>query len=117
MSGSGSPIVGSDSLTLVASNVSPAALTLFQGTQMQNAQVTFGDGLRCAGGTITRIALRFAPGGTLVYPDVGDPPISVAGLVPLGGGTRYYQGWFRDALTHCTPATFNLTSAVAVVWH
>lgn len=117
LSASGSPTIGNDTLTLTASGMSAAAAVLFQGTTMIAGKSPFGDGLLCTSGTVTRIVLRQAPVGTLVYPAFGDAPISVAGLIQPGGGTRYYQGWFRDSAAFCTTATFNLTSAVAVVWH
>lgn len=117
IAGAGTASLSSDSITLTATNMSAAAATLIQGTGLWNGQQTFGDGMLCVTGTITRLVTRFAPGGTLVYPDVGDPSLSVSGAVPAGGATRFCQGWFRDSLPFCMPATFNLTSAVAVAWH
>ena len=52
------------------------------------------------------------------YPSVStDPSVSVRGMVPLVGGTRYYQLWYRDPNpTFCTSATSNLTNGVQVVF-
>lgn len=89
----------------------------FQGTTVDTA-AAFGDGLRCVGGTLVRLAVKTAPLGAVQYPQVGssDPSISEAGLVPIGGGTRTYQVWYRDAAAFCTSATFNLTSGVLADW-
>jgi hypothetical protein len=40
----------------------------------------------------------------------------VKGLLPPGGGTRYYQVIYRNAADYCTSATFNLTDAQKVTW-
>ena len=45
------------------------------------AGTLFGDGLRCAGGTVVRLATKTNVGGASQYPDVGDPPLSVQGGV------------------------------------
>jgi len=43
-------------------------------------------------------------------------PIHVAGLT-AAGDVRHYQLWFRDGdVSYCTPATFNLTQGVSVLW-
>lgn len=121
LNASGRASVSNDSLALVVSGLGASAPALFfQG----DAQVAggagsfFGDGLLCAGGTITRLGVHFAVNGYTVFGAgvLGDPLISVQGLVPAGGGTRHYQGWYRDAAAFCTTSTFNLTNGVRVAW-
>jgi len=111
--------VSSDSVGLRVEGASPSFVTLFQGTTQVNggAGVLFGDGRRCAGGSVTRIVLRIANGGTLAYPSlVGDQPVSVVGQVPAGA-TRTYQGWYRDSqLSYCMSETFNLTNGMSLTW-
>jgi len=40
----------------------------------------------------------------------------IAGSVPLGGATRYYQVNYRNAASFCTIATFNITNSLRAVW-
>jgi hypothetical protein len=90
----------------------------FQGTTQQasGAGVVFGDGLRCAGGTITRLGTKTNLSGTSQYPSGTDALISVKGAVPAGGATRTYQCWYRNAATFCTASTFNLTNGYSITW-
>jgi hypothetical protein len=78
----------------------------------------FGDGLRCASGTVTRFATLTAVGGAIAmgHGVAGSPPISVAGSVPAGGGVRHYQAWFRNSAAFCTSDTFNTTNGVSLTW-
>ena len=87
----------------------------YQGTTQMSA--IFGDGLRCVGGAV----LRFPPKlnnavGSSFYPGAGDVPVSVIGLIPPAGATRFYQCWYRNAPVFCTAATFNLSNGLAIVW-
>ena len=89
----------------------------FQGTSALNGAhgVTFGDGLRCVGGTIVRLAIHVNVGGASQYPGVGDASISQRGGV-TAGDVRFYQAYYRNAASFCTSAPFNLTNAVGVRW-
>jgi hypothetical protein len=114
--GIGVPSIAADTLVLNADQVPSSAPSLFfQGTARQSPPVTFGDGLRCVAGTLTRIATRSASGGAVQCPIAGDPSISVRGSVN-SPGTLYYQVWYRNAASFCTPATFNLTNGWEVRW-
>jgi hypothetical protein len=57
-----------------------------------------------------------AQNGAASYPQVGQPRISVIGLIPQAGGVRYYQAWYRNAETFCTTATFNLSNGLEISW-
>lgn len=107
-----------DTLRLQATGM-PAGTTclFFQGTTAA-AHAPFGDGLLCVGGTTIRLATKAAPLGAASYPQVGssDPSISVRGAVPVDGGLRAYQVWYRNSASFCTSATFNLTSGIRVNW-
>lgn len=115
--------IGADTVTLNASNLSAASVLFFQGTARQNGGLgsPFGDGLRCAGGTVIRLHTHTAvgtPGGaTSFYPDTshGDPTVSVRGTI-TAAGTRTYQAWYRNIAPFCTPSGFNLTNAVEITW-
>jgi hypothetical protein len=87
----------------------------FQGTSML-AGTVFGDGLRCAGGTIVRLATKTAIGSTSTFPAFGDPSLSVRGGVPAAGGLRTYQVWYRNSAVFCTASTFNLSNGVSMQW-
>ncbi len=108
-----------DTLGLFATQVPNGPALYFQGTWAQGvgAGSVFGDGLLCAGGTITRLGVVFASNGASQYPRPGmDPLISQqASLAP--GAARTYQAWYRDAdVMFCTPSTFNLTNGLAITW-
>jgi len=95
-----------------------SSVLFFQGTTpvAAGAGSVFGDGLRCAGGTVQRLATKPAAGGAAAYPGALDPPISVRGALPPSGGTRHYQAWYRNAADFCTPSTFNLSNGWTVDW-
>ncbi len=114
----GAASLGSDGLVLLGSQMSANGPGLyFQGTARINGGLgnPFGDGLRCAGGAVIRLGIKFAAGGASQYPEGGDPAVSVQGMV-LAPGLRVYQVWYRNAPPFCTSATFNLTNGLEVNW-
>jgi probable HAF family extracellular repeat protein len=115
--GQGISSLATDSLALKSTQVPNGPALYFQGDGLFSggAGFSFGDGLLCAGGTIVRLGVKFAAGNTSTYPGPGDPLLSVQGGV-AAGDVRHYQAWYRDAVTYCTPAFFNLTNAVTVNW-
>ncbi|MCY2959970.1 MAG: hypothetical protein NTY35_07365 [Planctomycetota bacterium] len=117
---SGLALVSGDSLQLNGSGMPPTTSVLyFQGTVALNGTlgVTFGDGLRCVGGTVVRLGTKTTVGGAADFgAPVCDVPISVRGAIPAGGGTFFYQAWYRNSASFCTAAGFNLTNAVAITW-
>jgi hypothetical protein len=116
LNGVNSPSVLGDSYSLVASGLPTTSTCLFfQGTTNPAAAI-FGDGLRCVAGTVIRLGSVTASSGNAVYPQSGDPRISVRGLIPAGGGQRFYQAWYRNAASFCTASTFNLSNGIAVHW-
>ncbi len=117
LSTSGLARLSNDTLVLRGSNMPNAPALYFQGTNQfaGGAGAAFGDGLRCAGGTIIRLKTVANVGGASQYPGAGDPSVSVRGLV-AAPGLRTYQVWFRNAAEFCTPSTFNLTNGVEVAW-
>ncbi|MBL8863217.1 MAG: trypsin-like serine protease [Planctomycetes bacterium] len=117
----GTASVAADTLTLAADGL-PAVTTalFFQGDASAGGGlgVVFGDGLRCASGTVLRLATRAASAGSVAFGAgiPGDPSVSSAGLIQGGGGARVVQVWYRNPADFCTSATFNTTNGVAVVW-
>jgi len=114
---SGTARLGVDTLRLDGSGMPNSSALYFQGTSQQSGGlgVAFGDGLRCAGGTIVRLATRTNVAGSSRYPNAGEPRISVRGMV-LAPGTRTYQVWYRNAAAFCTSSTFNLSNGLHVSW-
>jgi hypothetical protein len=109
--------LSSDDFIIYGSTMGPNTPVLFfQGTSSTFSGVSFGDGRRCVGGSIIRLGTKTAVGGIAQYPEAGDQHISVKGAIPGPGVYRAYQAWFRDPFGYCTPAAFNITSAVATVW-
>lgn len=105
---------GTDTLVLSAANVTGVGL-FFAGTGQAGLGlgVPFGDGLLCANGTITRLAVVFPVGGVATYPLTGQTPIHVlAGTV--AGNVRHHQFWYRDGAAFCTGSTHNLTNGLTI---
>ncbi|MBL8859579.1 MAG: hypothetical protein JNL28_13815 [Planctomycetes bacterium] len=109
--------LSNDTMQLVGTQMPDAPVLYFQGTNqlLNGAGAFFGDGLFCAGGSIIRLGLKFNLGGTSTFPGLGDPAISVQGVI-AAPGVRTYQGWYRNAAVFCTPSTFNLTHGLQVQW-
>jgi trimeric autotransporter adhesin len=117
----GQAMISADSVTLrVTQTTAFGALLFFQGTAQSGggAGVLFGDGLRCVTGQQVRLAVRFASAGTASFGRgiPGDPAVSAAGNLQPGWRTRHYQVWYRDALSFCTPSTFNLSNGLSLRW-
>ena len=113
LSASGTASVAADTLVLAASGMPNSSCLYFQGTSA--SQVPFGDGIRCAGGSVVRLGTRANAGGASQYPGPGQEPVSVRGAV-APGDARVYQAWYRNAAAFCTASTFNLSNAYALTW-
>ncbi|MBI5363178.1 MAG: hypothetical protein HZA53_08365 [Planctomycetes bacterium] len=114
----GVPDIADDTLVVRALGIPVTAPVLFfQGTTpTATGPTVLGDGLICVSGSIIRLGTKIASGGVATYPGPADPALHVRGAIPAGGGTRYYQGWYRNASNFCTSATFNFTNAIQVRW-
>lgn len=115
LSSSGSPSISASDLVLWGHDVLPSNPGLFfQGSQRVagGTGVAFGDGLRCAGGTVVRIQVRIS--NSLGSMHTSAPVAAVGGV--LAGETRTYQLWFRDSFTTPCGAGFNLTNGLELSW-
>jgi hypothetical protein len=111
----GTASLGADDLELVATSMPDTMTLYFQSDDHFWGLV--GDGIMCAqGGVMIRMGVALSQGGTSQYPPPGDPPISVQGQITASGATRYYQAWYRDPTSFCTPATYNFTNGLRIVW-
>jgi hypothetical protein len=113
----GAASLSADSLVLAGSAMPDSSALYFQGTAQQagGAGVTFGDGLRCAGGSVIRLGTKLNVSGASHYPDAGDQAISLRGQIATPS-MRTYQVWYRNAAAYCTPSTFNLSNGLEVTW-
>ncbi len=113
LDGSGSPSVAGDGLSISASQLPASAIVLlFSGTTQVNGGngVTFGDGLRCAGGTVTRHSVRVAsPSGDATW-----GPGLASGNGWVSGDQRNFQGWYRDVPGSQCGYNFNLTQGLSI---
>jgi hypothetical protein len=115
-----------DTVVLTATGELPSSLSIFlQGDGNIPAGVAFGDGIRCAGGTLKRLYVRNAAGGAVVAPQMGDLAIT-ARSAALGdpiqpGDTRWYAVYYRDPSPVFCPtppgSTFNATNGQTIVWN
>jgi hypothetical protein len=118
LTASGSPSLANDTVVLSGSGMPNSSALYFQGTSQQagGAGVAFGDGKRCASGTVIRLKTVTNVGGASQYPQPGDPSISVKGLITTPG-IRTYQCWYRNAALFCiATATFNLSNGHQITW-
>ena len=121
---SGNPSLFADNLVFTSAGELPTALSLLLQGDAQISPTSYGDGLRCVGGTLKRLFARSASAGSVVLPGGSDPTIS-ARSAALGdeiqaGETRLYQIYYRDPDPAWCPmptgSTFNATHAVSVAW-
>jgi hypothetical protein len=117
LAASGFASVAADSFVLTGSGMPDSSALYFQGTSAlaSGAGAAFGDGLRCAGGTMIRLGTKTNAGGASQYPAAGDAPVSVRGAT-APGDVRVYQVWYRNAASFCQPEPFNLTNGVRATW-
>ncbi|MBK7642891.1 MAG: hypothetical protein IPJ19_07545 [Planctomycetes bacterium] len=114
-----------DTLALSSSGELPTAFSiLLQGDQDLATPAVFGDGVRCVGGSLKRLYLSPASGGSVSFPPSGGLSIS-ARSAQLGdpiatGSTRSYQVYYRDpSATFCAAPpgnTWNVGNALRVAW-
>ena len=114
LAASGVASLAADSFLLSGSGMPNSSVLYFQGTTQVSS--AFGDGLRCAGGSVVRLGAKFNTAGASVYPAAGELAVSVkAGIA--APSTHTYQAWYRNAdPAFCTAAVFNLSNGVEVTW-
>jgi len=110
----GSSSVAADDLAFDATGLIPSQpVLLFVGNNAVNSGAgnAFGDGLRCAGGGVRRLGVRFcdSAGSASWNGDLG-----TAGGWGAGDLQRF-QGWYRDSAGPCG-STFNLTQGVEITF-
>ena len=111
----GSSSISAADLVLTGSQLTPSQPGLyFQGNNAINGGNgnTFGDGLRCAGGGVIRLQVRFssATGDSTTSIDIANK----GGVA--SGDTKRYQIWYRDPAASPCGALFNLSNGLEVTY-
>ena len=116
MSGAGSASISADDLVLNVVNLTQGPGLFFQGNNAVNSANgnPFGDGLRCAGGSVIRLEVQFANAGNN-FSTQTSLPIAASGGANVGQ-TKRYQYWYRDAGTSPCNSLFNLSNGYEVTW-
>jgi len=115
LSGGGSASVSAADLVLSAENLIPSQPGLyFQGNNAVNSANgnPFGDGLRCAGGGVIRLQVRFADSSGTSQTSAN---IAASGGVNAGD-TKRYQIWYRDPASSPCNTQFNLSNGYEITW-
>jgi hypothetical protein len=112
------PVTGTDSVVLHGSGMPATATVVYlKGANTNVNGAIYGDGLRCVTGPFVRLAVKINVGGSSRFPEPGDPSLSARGGTPYGSGlSAYYQAYYRNPQSFCTPATFNITNGVRIDW-
>jgi hypothetical protein len=113
-----------DTVVLAVSGERASALTIFLQGNTEISAVAFGDGLRCAGGTLKRLYSKSAIGGVATAPERGEMSITSRSAAlgdPIAPGTmRVYMTYYRDPGPRFCPvpagSTFNSSGAVRIPW-
>jgi hypothetical protein len=123
---SGIADLSSDSLVFTTSGEKPTATSiLLQGTAPAPAGIAYGQGVRCVSGTLNRLFIQAASGGSITAPNfgAGDPTVSARsaakGDTILAGQSRWYVVDYRDptVLGGCAATrTLNATPTGQVTW-
>ena len=120
LTGSGIAEVTADTLVLATTHLEPNNAGLyFQADNDLSPGSIWGDGLRCAGGNLKRLGVRFADAGG--YSDTSGFSYTIsakAGNISAGD-TKYYQCWYRT--TQNPPCgngvnDFNTSNGYAITW-
>jgi hypothetical protein len=124
LSAAGNPSLSADTLVLTSAAERPTAFSLFIQGDVEIAPVSFGDGLRCAGGNLRRLYAKNAAAGSVSAPVGAEPSISarsatLGDLIPTMA-TRIYQVYYRDPDPAFCPdppgSTFNVSNGMRVLW-
>ncbi len=116
--------LAADNVVFTCAGEKPTATSIvLQGTTNVAAGASFGQGIRCVGGSLKRLYTHNASGGVVSAPVGADPSVSARsaalGDTILPGSTRYYQTYYRDptVLGGCpSTSTFNVSNGLSLYW-
>ena len=113
-------VVALDNVVLDGSGMNPTGNSIFlKGNVDDPNGLVFGDGVRCATGTLIRLRTVPLVGGTASFPDSTQTiTLSARGGTPVGSGlTGYYTVYYRNAAAlFCPPETFNSANGYQITW-
>ena len=90
-------------------SATPTSIVIRSNALDPSRPVVFGDGLRCVGVPLVRLAATFAASGSSNH-SFGHGPMA-------GSGSFHYQLWFRNTpAMYCTPDAFNLSNGRTLDW-
>ncbi len=117
LSGSGTASLSNDSVVLIAEHAVGGQPGLyFQADNDLSPGLIFGDGLRCAGGSVQRLGVRAADAAGDSDTSSWTTSISTRAGNILPGDTKRYQLWYRDPFTSPCGSLFNLSNGYAITW-
>jgi hypothetical protein len=129
MTAAGVPSLTSDSLEFITTQIPNSPGLTFQALNAIASPPTFGDGIRCCGGSVVRIITVLAAGNCASTNQPSGCGSQIGGLGGLisqhpgnaglqAGDTRCYQHWYRDpgAGNPCQLNFFNLSNGFSVTW-
>jgi len=124
LSATGTASLAADSVVFATLGEKPTATSiLLQGTASNAAGLAFGQGVRCVAGSLKRLYVHNAVGGSITAPTGSDLSVSARsaqlGDVIVAGSSRYYGVYYRDpsVLGGCpATSTFNMTQGGSVQW-
>jgi hypothetical protein len=116
--------IANDFVVLTATGeMQTATSVVLQGSLQTQAGVPFGQGVRCVSGSLKRLYIKTAVGGSITAPELGDATISarsaLLGDTIVPGTHRYYGVYYRDpvVLGGCpTVSTYNITQQLEILW-
>ncbi len=115
--GTGTASLSSDSVVLSSIHLEPNNSGLyFQANNDLSPGTPWGDGLRCCGGALKRLQVRFSNGYGSSETTIG---ISAKAGNISAGDTKYYQCWYRTTDNPpCGPGVndFNSTNGYRIPW-
>jgi len=125
LTATGTPSTSVDTVVMNVIGENPTALTIFLQGDATTSPVNFGDGRRCASGSLKRLYTKNASGGSSTAPFGADPSITsrsaALGKPIFPGTTMYYQTWYRDGSASFCPAppgnTYNASNGLSIHWN
>jgi hypothetical protein len=113
-----------DTVVLTTNGEKPTATSIvLQGDNASSSGIVFGQGVRCVAGTLKRLYVKHAVGGSITAPQGTDLHVharsAALGDTIAPGTHRFYGVYYRDAtvLGACPAAsTFNITQQLDVIW-